>query len=114
VASAPPGLTTWLWLANAAGREFDDASALRSYYVILEGIHDGRPRGDLADVGYARDFVSHGKIDKKGAKAFLARCLESEADEYRFDPHNRNHRMLVRQYRVTAQRAVSQALAEYV
>jgi hypothetical protein len=59
-------------------------------------------------------IVSHGRIDRKGAKTFLGGWLESEADEYRFDPHNRDHRTLVRQYRVTAQRAVSQALAEYV
>jgi hypothetical protein len=55
LASAPPGLATWLRLANAAARESDDASALRSYYVILERIHNGRPKGDLADVGYVRD-----------------------------------------------------------
>jgi hypothetical protein len=46
-AAAPPGLATWLWLANAAEHEADDANALRNYYVILEGIHGKRPGGTL-------------------------------------------------------------------
>jgi hypothetical protein len=110
---APPALATWLWLANAAGHEPDDASALREYYVILEGIQGGRPGGTLEDIGYARDFVSHGRITKTKAKAFLAKAL-GQAAEYRFDPHNRDHRALIRKYRVLAQRAAVQELSKYV
>jgi hypothetical protein len=112
-ANAPPGLATWLWLANAAAHEPDDASALREYYVILEGIHGGRPGGTLENIGYARDFVSHGRITRAKAKGFLAMAL-GHAAEYRYDPHNRDHRELVHQYRVLAQRAVVQELNHYV
>jgi hypothetical protein len=113
LAGAPPGLATWLWLANAAEHERDQASALRTYYVILEGIHHGRPGAPLEDIGYARDFVSHGQITGKKAKAFLAPRL-GDAAEYRYDPHNRQHRILVAQYRLLAQRAVVQELSKYV
>ena len=99
LASAPPGLATWLWLANASTHEPDDASALRSYYVVLEGIHGERPGDALVDIRYARDFVSHGRITSHKARSFLERVLGYTAAEYRYDPHDRKHRVLVRQYR---------------
>ena len=50
------------------------------------------------NIGYARDFVSHGKIDRWKAKAFSAHELGHTAPKYQFDSHNDAHRQLVRKY----------------
>jgi hypothetical protein len=114
LADAPPELATWLWLANAAEHETDDASALRAYYIILEATQRKRPAGALEGVGWARDFVSHGQITKPKAKAFLAKELGQASAEYRYNPHDREHRLLVRRFRLLARRAAVQELCSYL
>jgi len=68
-------LATWLSLANTARRRRDDVGALRDYHMILEDIYNGRPGAAnpaVAGISFARDFVSHGRIDRPSAMAFLA------------------------------------------
>jgi hypothetical protein len=113
---APARLAVWLWLANSAKADRDDAGALRSYYLILEDIH-GRPNNsapDLQRIVFARDFVSHGRIDRKGCRAFLQAELGHAAPHYQYDPHDLAHRKLAAKYRHAARRAVENELQAYL
>jgi len=113
---APARLAVWLWLANSARTDRDDAGALRSYHLILEDIH-GKPDNsapDLQHIAFARDFVSHGRIDRKGCRAFLQTELGHAAAHYQYDPHDPAHRKLAAKYRHAARRAVEKELQAHL
>jgi hypothetical protein len=110
--SAPPRLALWLWLANNARGERNDAAALRTYFLILEDLDDGsdsRVRG----IACARDFVSHGRVDRARVRAFLQSELGYAAPSYQYDPHDHAHQKLASKYRHLARRLVEKALQPY-
>jgi hypothetical protein len=113
---APTRLPVWLWLANTAHSDSDDAEALANYYIILEEIH-GEPsqwHPALQGIAFARNFVSHGQIDRPKGRAFLQNELGYPAAKYQYDPHDRAHRKLVNKYRGKARQAVEKELQPYI
>jgi hypothetical protein len=113
---APPRHAVWLWLANSAKADRDNAGALRTYYLILEDIH-GKPDNSapgLQRIAFARDFVSHGRIDRKACRAFLQTELGHAAPHYQYDPHDPAHHKLAAKYRDAARRAVEKELQAYL
>ena len=114
---SPQGMATlsaelrhWIYIANRARAGESDVNALRDYYIVSES-WGGKPRAisdDLQNLKWARDFVSHAKLDSKSLLSWLAIELGEGTD--RFDSTNPTHVRFVRLARVKARTLIEKEL----